>query len=117
MTKCILTAALTMVGLGLTASDAQAGRRCCRCNVAPACCNAAPTCCGAMTADPATPAAPAPPATAQSNGNGYQSFSYEPGTATTNAAYVAPANDGYRSNNSAFYDSVRGDKKLRAFYR
>jgi hypothetical protein len=45
-------------------------------------------------------------------GAAYQSFSYEPGTATRMMS--AP----YRSNrqSSSFYDSIRGDRKFRGQY-
>ena len=113
MSKSILFALLSVAGPCLSTGQAFAcGRGAC-CTSAAAC---APSC-----AAPATGATADPHAGMQmpqaNRGAAYQSFSYEPGTAAPMMSAPAP-NTMYRANrpSSSFYDSVRGDRKIRGQY-
>ena len=100
------------------------------CDAAPACQSCAASSNAAIISEPA----PLPVTTSQSgtavaatsSNSTYQSFSYEPGsdtpattTAPLSAAPVAitsvpvPVYRAYRQPTSSFYDSVRGDRKVR----
>ena len=102
MSKSILFSLVTVGGACLSAGDAFACGRgaCCTSACAPSCAVPAST----VPADPH-----AGMQMSQGNrGTQYQSFSYEPGTAPR---VSAPA---YRtSRQPSFYDSVRGDRKIR----
>lgn len=125
MSKSILFALLAVTGSSLGASELLAcgGARCASVAActAPSC--AAPAC-AAPTATAPENAAPTDPHAgmkmSQSNSSRmYQSFSYEPGSSqsmmTSPMPSVAPANRTYRQPlSSSFYDSIRGDKKVRA---
>ena len=125
MTKSILLALLTVAGSAVCSEQAFAcGRRsgCAMANspMAPSC--AAP----ASESVPAATTAPAAPSAdphggmnmTQANKSGaYQSFSYEPGS--SQPAVAAPvrtyraAAPMMRQPSNSFYDSVRGDRKVR----
>lgn len=94
MLKSILFSMLTVSGACLSAGDAFA-------------CGRGASCAAPASAVPADPHADMQ--MSQGNrGMQYQSFSYEPGTAPR---ISAPA---YRtSRQPSFYDSVRGDRKIR----
>lgn len=119
MSKSILFAFLAVTGSTLNAGDAFACGRGCGGSVAsctvPSC--AAPACAAAATAAPADPHSGMK--MSQSNaGSTYQSFSYEPGASqpmmSAPVQNVGPAYRTYRQPSSSFYDSIRGDKKVRA---
>lgn len=106
MLKTFLLATLTVAGTCLSSGSVFACGR-------GACCTAAcaPTCAAPANATPADPHAGMQ--MSQGNrGTNYQSFSYEPGA----APQVMPA-PVYRMNRQpSFYDSVRGDRKMRGQY-
>lgn len=126
MSKSILVV-LAVAGVGLFADDASAGwRRCCRyqssCGCAAACapascCNATPACCNATPAAPQydnSQPAGAPTQVTQAPANGYQSFSFEPGSNAAPApVYVAPSVPVRRVNSM---DQFRGDRKIMGAY-
>ena len=106
MSKSILFALLSVAGPCLSTGQAFAcGRGAC-CTTA-----CAPSCAAPATGAPADPHAGMQMPQAN-RGAAYQSFSYEPGTAAPMMS--AP----YRSTrqSSSFYDSVRGDRKIRGQY-
>lgn len=104
MSKSILFALATAAGSAVCTESAFAGHR-------QACC--ANTCCCAAVATAAVPAATG---TSQADrGPAYQSFSYEPGTASQMQA--APAYQPMRRPSSpSFYDTIRGDRKALGRY-
>src|SRR5262249_55533817 len=107
MAKSILFSLLTVTGTCLSGGSAFAcGYGAC-CPSGAAC---APTCAAQTAAAPVNATPADPHAGMQTNrGTTYQSFSYEPGTAPRLS--TAPANRTYRQ--PSFYDSVRGDRKVR----
>ena len=125
MSKSILFGLLVVTGSSLGASEVFACGGA-RCGSVAAC--AAPSCAAPACAAPATTApqnaAPTDPHAgmkmSQSNSSRtYQSFSYEPGASqsmsTAPVQSMAPAYRTYRQpSSSSFFDSVRGDKKVRA---
>ena len=108
MSKSILFALLSVAGPCLSTGHAFACGR-------GACCT---TACAPSCAAPATGATADPHAGMQmpqaNRGSAYQSFSYEPGTAAPMMS--APATMSRTNRPSSFYDSVRGDRKIRGQY-
>lgn len=105
-----LLATMAILGISFSASDAFAGRRCCRpqgCGCAAACAAPAPCCASAIPTDPSVPATAQAPVT-----NGYQSFSYEPGAApAVGTAPMFPVRQP-----TSFYNQIRGDRKFLGNY-
>ena len=128
MTKSILLALLTVTGSAVSTEQAFACGRGSGCAIvnspmAPSCAAPASGSVPAATTAPAVPAAADPHAgmnMTQANKSGaYQSFSYEPGS--SQPAFAAPVRT-YRTPapvmrqpSNTFYDSVRGDRKVRGF--
>jgi hypothetical protein len=112
MKRSLVLASLVLTGMAASELQVQAGhRRHCCCNPRPACCVPAPSCAAPQT-PPAQQTDPSPQPQANRS-NGYQSFSYEPGTTASPApATFAPAR---RAVTNSFYDSVRGDRKVRGY--
>ena len=116
MSKSILFALLAATGSSLNAGDVFAcGGRCGTSYAAPSC--AAPACTAPANGAPTDPQAGVK--MSQSNtSRTYQSFSYEPGTSqpmmSNPVQNVGPAYRSYRQPSSSFFDSIRGDKKVRA---
>ena len=107
MCKSILFSLLTVSGSCLSAGSAFACGHGAGCASAAAC---APSCAAPANAAPADMVPADPHAGMQMNrGTPYQSFSYEAGSAPR--LMSAPA---YRPNRQpSFYDTVRGDRKVR----
>ena len=111
MTKSILFALVSVAGSVVCADSALAcGRQAC-CATSSAC--VAPSC-GAPAGATADPHAGLQ-MTQANRGTSYQSFSYEPGAVPQMLS--APANRPMmRPSAPSFYDSVRGDRKIRGQY-
>lgn len=119
MTKSILLALLTVAGSAACTEQTFAcgrGSRCVMANhqMAPSC--AAPASGSAPSAPAADPHAGMDMKEAN-KGSTYQSFSYEPGTLQSGTAAPVPtyrtAAPMTRQPTNSFYDSVRGDRKVR----
>lgn len=128
MTKFAVVAAVAIAGMVVNSENAFAGRRCCRTRQSACCCAVQPTCCnsgcntGCNSAAPVynnnmAPATPAPPVeTPTAQAGGYQSYSYEPGTApVAQPAVVVGTPQAYR-NSVATFPQFRGDRKALGNY-
>lgn len=130
MTKFVVVAAVAIAGMLVQSESAFAGRRCCRvrqccCAVQPTCCNSgcntgcnAGGCSAAPASNNADPAAPTPPIeTPTAQANGYQSYSYEPGTAPVGQPVMTVGTaQPYANYSTSSYTLFRGDRKALANY-
>ena len=112
MTKSILFALVSIAGSAVCADSALAcGRQAC-CATSSAC--VAPSC-GARAAGASADPHAGMQMPQANRGPSYQSFSYEPGAAPQMLS--APAyRPMMRQSSPSFYDSVRGDRKIRGQY-
>ena len=117
MTKFILFALVSVAGSAVCADSALAcGRQ--------ACCATSSACVAPSCGVPAAGATADPHAGMQmpqaNRGTSYQSFSYEPGAAPQMQPAPMQSGPAYRpmmrQSSPSFYDSVRGDRKIRGQY-